>query len=1145
MAQRRDTRENEEHRRRRRGCGPSAAVMLLIVLLLAGAIGVVEYVRRSEFLVQKLLAEVQAATGFVATADEVRVSWRGSTIIENLVLRMPLSDDPTLSIQRFVVEHDPLLWVMLRRGTDIDTITARGAIIRVVEHAPEGSGPGSLTRELDRLLASLPSGDDDGRPPAIPAIAIPDAKLILVPLEGEPLALDLSVGATPVESLGVRFQAAISDLLVAEGEAVVGGGWSHTVRARIDPGPDVWAQIRRLGELPETEPPSLSATWTGRAEEGGVRGLLHINDAAAGPYSAAGAVRVSLGEIVEAQPQTLRLSAPDLPAVTLQSGAVALDGNRLRVRSLVAEGADQVLEIDGSFDTDAMSGRADVSFRGQVGGAVTHHGLVEASLRAPGGRPVLEGTLSGVAQLPDGRLVTDARFRAAGPDWRRLTATLSFPELRYHSGEETWDAAGLALRAALHPDRVELESLRAPDASTSIASGVYAFETGEWSLTARLGDWRPQPEVKPIDLSLEGRGLRGAIESLTFQASGEEFDLTGEGAFDPQNPKPLVLSVEAAVSREALAEEASAEAAPGPGDLSGAITGTFALEGTLQPLQLEGGARLLTQRVRMREMEFDDIELLGTAAFNSEGMTFASEEFSLLEGLATVTAQSDREGDIDAEFRVTRADLAPLSALLGLDAPLEGRATATIAATAPDGRFGALTARGEWEVENLVAGPIKAERGRGTARYADGVVEIEEATLTSGDGRVIAQAIVPLDDLSSIDASVRAASFPIEAGALDFAVSGRVEGTVDLPSAGGDLQIDGSTEVSYNGVRIATVGADGSLDQRTLRLETIDGSIGDGALSGAAVIPLDNFTESTARLTLRDLEPRYFEALVPQSSEVLGRVSGELVLAPTTDERAPEPLRLDVDFSVAEGSWRGVLLESLSLEAYLGNERSVLERGVAQIADGSVSIWGSTNDHAGERYVQASGDVRRIDLAQVVSALAPDADSYAGRISAGFSGAGYLEEPHRLFGQATVTVEESDLADVPLINNLYALFKGGAAGSQPQGVGVAEMRLDGETLHLPRVQYFNRGLEIRASLEVADIYRAGESPIAGVAVGAARPLAGAELSITGDVDRMLSAAQEGGAVARINGTLAQPRTRIIPFAELQSFLGRVLGASPE
>ncbi|HZW08463.1 MAG TPA: hypothetical protein VFF69_01030 [Phycisphaerales bacterium] len=642
---------------------------------------------------------------------------------------------------------------------------------------------------------------------------------------------------------------------------------------------------------------------------------------------------------------------------------------------------------------------------------------------------------------------------------------------------------------------------------------------------------------------MQSEGVGGAVESFFAEGGDEALRFTGRGAYDPTLPKPVSLGVELAIDREAGPDGTEAAPAAGasviPASLYGAISADFTLSGTLQPVRLDGEARMLTEGVRFREVVFEDMELLGTAEFHEGGGTFSSEEFALLEGNASLVARSDWRGNVQAEARVEGVNLETLGVIFAPEVPLKGRAGAVLTAELPGGELEDVVARAEWRVEGFATTLFEVERAVGAATYAEGVVELEETSIFNGGGEVRTRATFPLDNLSNVDASVEADRFAMQLGGVRAVVTGRSEGTLDVLNQRAEMSLAGSADFTLEEQRVATIGIDGQITGRTLELGTIEGRIGDGVLGGVAIVPLDALAESTARLTLRDLEPRYFGGLWAQTRDVAGRVNGTLVLAPTSEEHAPEPSRLDVEFALSDAAWRSVALESLSIQAYIGEERSVLHRAIARLGGGTVTLWGSTNDHDGDRYVQLSGDVRSVDLQQVVSAVAPDADRYEGRVSATFSGAGYALEPHRLFGQATVTVTDSDLIAIPVINELYSLFRASDRGDR-NGAGIAEMRLDGERLYIPRADYFNRGLELRASLTVADVFRGKHSPIVGMAVGTARPLAGSELGLTERADRMLSAAQAGGTIARIDGTLSEPEAKVVALADLQNFVSRLL-----
>jgi hypothetical protein len=758
---------------------------------------------------------------------------------------------------------------------------------------------------------------------------------------------------------------------------------------------------------------------------------------------------------------------------------------------------------------------------------------------------VITLTADATGESPNGRVRTEIAVNAAGPDWRHLSGSIEFPDLRYHSGDAQWDASGLALAAAMDDAGVSLDSVRVPNATSSVVTGDLRLESLVWSLSARINQWRPLADGPEFDFGLTGNGRAAAVETFKIDGGDQDLRFVGSGSYDPAVPKPLSLALELVVDRDEQIEDGGSTTSDTPvslvpANLSGAITASFALDGTLKPMALDGEARLHTQGVRFREVVFEDMALLGAAEFREGGGAFSSEEFSLLEGKATLVARSDWRGNVRAQATVAGVNLETLGAVLAIEMPIDGHAGAVIEAEIPRGQLDATVANARWRVENLALSALPIDEGEGLATYERGVVRLEEMTLASGGGEVRIAAVLPLDNLSRVETSAEADNFALRLGEFVAAISGRTEGTLDLVNTAADLSLAGSAGVTLDDQQIAAISVGGRVAGRTLEVERIDGRIGDGLLAGTAVVPLDALAESTAKLELHDLEPRYFAGLWSQTGDVAGRVNGTLILAPTTEDHAPEPSRLDIELAMTDGTWRTVGLRDLSVQAYIGPQRAVLQRGVAHLGDGSIALWGSTNDHGGERYLQLSGALSNIDLQQIVSAVAPDAERYEGVISGSFAGAGYASEPHRLFGEAAVTVTDSDLIAVAVISELYSLFSVRASG-QRNGIGVAEMRLDGETLRIHRADYFNRGLELRASVNILDIFAGKDSPIVGMAVGTARPLAGSELGLAAGTDRMLSAAQAGGTVARIAGTLGEPDAKVVPLADLQEFISRVLG----
>jgi hypothetical protein len=79
-------------------------------------------------------------------------------------------------------------------------------------------------------------------------------------------------------------------------------------------------------------------------------------------------------------------------------------------------------------------------------------------------------------------------------------------------------------------------------------------------------------------------------------------------------------------------------------------------------------------------------------------------------------------------------------------------------------------------------------------------------------------------------------------------------------------------------------------------------------------------------------------------------------------------------------------------------------------------------------------------------------------------------------------------------------------------------------------KYTNRGVDIWANPAVVDIFMGRDSPIEGTAAGSARPLKDLKLPFMADVDKVLAALQGGLATVQIEGTVKEPKPRVIPFS---------------
>jgi hypothetical protein len=276
---------------------------------------------------------------------------------------------------------------------------------------------------------------------------------------------------------------------------------------------------------------------------------------------------------------------------------------------------------------------------------------------------------------------------------------------------------------------------------------------------------------------------------------------------------------------------------------------------------------------------------------------------------------------------------------------------------------------------------------------------------------------------------------------------------------------------------------------------------------------------------------------LPPNLAIAGVVDGSLKAGPAGHTRSPEPLALDIALRPRHASLGGLELSDMSLTGHVGRTRIMIEAPNVQIASGAASMWGMLSWAHRETAVQMQANFREVNLDRVVRAFDPEAQPVPGLVSGSAVGGGLLTTPHRAYGQADMTLMQSDLANLPMISVLYNALNLQVGKPEPAGEGRLLARLDGDALEITRLTYFNRGSDVIARVRIDNVWAGPASPIRGFAVGAMRPLKKVDLPFIQDVDEAMEALQAGAASVRISGTVGKHEIKPVPFADIAAGLG--------
>ncbi len=438
--------------------------------------------------------------------------------------------------------------------------------------------------------------------------------------------------------------------------------------------------------------------------------------------------------------------------------------------------------------------------------------------------------------------------------------------------------------------------------------------------------------------------------------------------------------------------------------------------------------------------------------------------------------------------------------------------------------------------------PSKPTPARGGLTAVGGTAKLENLDLRLGDGRLTGSGRFDLRQGRQLNADLAASRWPVTIGDVGLQISGEATGSLDVLAATAQAEVQATSDLMYRGHGAGQAVLRGRVQERQLELDHLRLDAKGGTLEGEVSLPLDDWTALSADLTATELNLEALAATFELDGGLQGTASGTITAGPSRDPRALGPLTAEASLVFESASCNSIELSSLDLRAQFGEDRCVLERGAVRAAGGAIELWASSGLHAGERYLQAHASCQDLELDQLVNAIRKQEDHVEGRLSGQVSGAGYLAENPRLFGEGLFELTDSDLLALPVVETLYGALNI-VSKRETRGSGTAQLRLIGNSLELSRLRYSNRGLEILLRGMVHDVLQGGESPVSGVGIGLVRPLRDLNLPLSDYLDRMLAGAQTGSASVKVSGTVRDPQTEVVPLADVQQGVARLLGST--
>ena len=305
-------------------------------------------------------------------------------------------------------------------------------------------------------------------------------------------------------------------------------------------------------------------------------------------------------------------------------------------------------------------------------------------------------------------------------------------------------------------------------------------------------------------------------------------------------------------------------------------------------------------------------------------------------------------------------------------------------------------------------------------------------------------------------------------------------------------------------------------------------------------LPLAKPLETTAKMSLQDLELSQLSKVLPVLQGLEGNASGILttqIADPAS--QPPEPLAVSMDLTINNGSYKQAQLSKVEATGYVGPKRWIVDQSRVDCLQGHARFWTRTSQHQNEQLTYIHTDFNDIDLKQVLRTLGVDTQKAVGKAAG--KGMVVIQSSSGMTGEIALTLRQADLMQTSVVGLLYNTLNLRLLGTDhPTGEGQGTLQLEGKTLRLSRFRYFNRGMELRGSVNMKDITLGEQSPIDGYVMATTRPLKGQKLPGLADLDRLLSSLQKNVVTVTIHNTMGEPRVKVVPFAQVQTALKGLL-----
>jgi hypothetical protein len=1140
-------------KRKRRWLIRIPIILIIFVLVL---IALVQALLWSDYPRQIAESQISRVLNVHATVRGLKIEWDGHTQVEGLTITLPLSDEPILQVERVDIHHTPLS--KLAFAQQVERVAVEGVKVDLREQA-DGHW------NFEQLIASRPKSDTPSSRTGsdLPSLVARDVSVRVTRYDGRHAELaGIQLDAIKSGALAYAFDARVADDASAKGSVALAGDLRHEVTLQLSRVPDVAGLF--VSNLPS--PLTASVNWSGRlTADGGLDGKLRKVDVTVAQLGAKGDADIELtGQqrlIIRPRGFQLSRSGDEPMELFVDNGTITADlpADRAYVRiadALHGKVLGGSFAVTGNFNprdwgTDLWVDWKELK-RKELG--TSGYAEVHASRNFAG---VVSGTatVTGVAELPDGRVVGAIALNGSGESLASMSATFTTQPCTF----EKKDKPPIALPAIVGELRgagslIHLTSLRPVDASVAAVQTNAGFDRSNqhwWASIETRGLKLPVLQkfgvADPIDVSFNANGDRvtAQVERVFVKVGNVAFH--GNGTYKSELPKPLNLLTHIWYQHATeVDDQAQISALEARGELNG----------TLWPVrQFDAKGDLYAKNLVVAGHAVGDVAIkIDNATLNEWAAHLESKQIEIFGADCTLNADWTAFSNKPLTVVATWTDL-PMSRIGDLAGvkDVTGKidsGVATIVIPSTHLREIGMTAwlRGA----KLAHGPLVIDALTAKAWMKDGIFSVQPI-LTTGEGQIDALASIDITKRDVANLSAWLTNWPAPkyfekgpAADLSAVTSGDVRAAFAIRDRKltGDVKLSGRIDRTQGQVGAFKLQA--ASDNTTITLDTFELQTLDGTATATGKADLNDLNNAKLDAKFDRLAPSELAWIKPVLKDIEGRYSGVLSVHPVTGERALGPSEIKFSLQPKDGRFRKVDIGDTELTAYATYEsnqtfRLVSDKAIVHVAGGEIKPFARITNLEGRGLTQlVTANFTNLDLMQLVKSVDDDGRDIVGRVSGEVRVFGTARSVGTLAAEVDAKLEKSDLANFGPLAFMYNLAHVFSGGVEPNGAGNVSLRLEQGTVTVTNASYFNRGLDVRAYGKVSKLDDLDNAEMDLTLLGSTRPFKDIKLPFFEDLDKTLSVVQQSAITVVAQGPLKEPKPRQALLSELGASVRGVL-----